>query len=103
MKLQISLTRGVVDGTALLEQLLDVVSKELDQMSTSSANMPRLELFCATSFSAVWIVSLVPMCVDIAFRSDSTRDEKCGLLTSSQNNVVELAALVFCRVLTAES
>ncbi|KAK4437221.1 Serine/threonine-protein kinase ATM [Sesamum alatum] len=72
-KLQLSLTRGVVDGTALLEQLLDVVSKELDQMSTSSSNVPR---------------------------NDSTRDVKCGLLTSSQLSIVELAALVFCRACT---
>ncbi|KAL2243936.1 UNVERIFIED_CONTAM: Serine/threonine-protein kinase ATM [Sesamum indicum] len=71
-KLQLSLTRGVVDGTALLEQLLDVVSKELDQMSTYSPSIPR---------------------------SDSTRDVKCGLLTSSQLSIVELAALVFCRAL----
>ncbi|XP_020548356.1 serine/threonine-protein kinase ATM [Sesamum indicum] len=72
-KLQLSLTRGVVDGTALLEQLLDVVSKELDQMSTYSPSIPR---------------------------SDSTRDVKCGLLTSSQLSIVELAALVFCRACT---
>ncbi|GFP92353.1 serine/threonine-protein kinase atm [Phtheirospermum japonicum] len=73
VKLQLSLTRGVADGTALLEQLLDVVSKELDQMSIPSTNIPR---------------------------SDSTRDEKCGLLTSSQYSVVELAALVLCRACT---
>ncbi|KAL0440919.1 UNVERIFIED_CONTAM: Serine/threonine-protein kinase ATM [Sesamum radiatum] len=76
VKLQLSLTRGVADGTALLEQLLDVVSKELDQMSTYSPSVPR---------------------------NDSTRDVKCGLLTSSQLSIVELAALVFCRVLTGET
>ncbi|KZV34741.1 serine/threonine-protein kinase ATM [Dorcoceras hygrometricum] len=65
-KLQVSLTRGVDDGTILLEQLVDVMSKELDQISTSSINLP-------------W-------------------GEKCGILTSSQFKVVELAALVFCRV-----
>ncbi|KAL8457793.1 hypothetical protein ACS0TY_035608 [Phlomoides rotata] len=75
-KLQVNLTRGVVDGTALLEQLLDVVSKELDQMSTSSSNIPR---------------------------NDSTRDEKCGLLTSSQHSFLELASLVFCRACTNTS
>ncbi|KAL8549418.1 hypothetical protein ACS0TY_008306 [Phlomoides rotata] len=37
------------------------------------------------------------MCVDIVFRNDSTRDEKCGLLTSSQHSFLELASLVFCR------
>ncbi|KAK4394663.1 Serine/threonine-protein kinase ATM, partial [Sesamum angolense] len=72
-KLQLSLARGVADGTALLEQLLDVVSKELDQMSTYSPSVPR---------------------------NDSTRDVKCGLLTSSQLSIVELAALVFCRACT---
>ncbi|XP_073048594.1 serine/threonine-protein kinase ATM isoform X19 [Primulina eburnea] len=64
-KLQVSLTRGVDDGSILLE-LVDVMSKELDQMSTSSTNSP-------------W-------------------GEKCGIMTSSQFKVAELAALVFCRV-----
>ncbi|KAL2492688.1 ataxia-telangiectasia mutated [Abeliophyllum distichum] len=72
-KLQLSLTRGVDDGTALLEQLLDVLGKELDQMSTSSTNLPR---------------------------SDATRDDKCGILTSSQYSVLELSAFVFCRACT---
>ncbi|GER56830.1 serine/threonine-protein kinase ATM [Striga asiatica] len=80
-KLQLSVTRGVIDGTAILEQFLDVVSKELDQMSVFSTNIPS----------------------NIASRSDSSRDEKCGVLTSSQNSVVELAALVFCRVCTSKS
>ncbi|XP_073284364.1 serine/threonine-protein kinase ATM isoform X12 [Primulina huaijiensis] len=64
-KLQVSLTRGVDDGSILLE-LVDVMSKELDQMITSSTNSP-------------W-------------------GEKCGIMTSSQFKVAELAALVFCRV-----
>ncbi|XP_075505012.1 serine/threonine-protein kinase ATM isoform X5 [Primulina tabacum] len=64
-KLQVSLTRGVDDGSILLE-LVDVMSKELDQMSTSSTNSP-------------W-------------------GEKCGIMTSSQFKLAELAALVFCRV-----
>ncbi|KAK4479334.1 hypothetical protein RD792_014846 [Penstemon davidsonii] len=75
-KLQISLTRGMDDGTALLEQFQDVISKELDQMTTPSSNMPR---------------------------SDSNRDEKCGLLTNSQYILVELAALIFCRACTYTS
>lgn len=40
----------MVDGTALLEQLLDVVSKELDQMGTSSSNIPRLEMLYTALF-----------------------------------------------------
>ncbi|KAK4479331.1 hypothetical protein RD792_014843 [Penstemon davidsonii] len=75
-KLQISLTRGMDDGTALLEQFQDVICKELDQMTTPGSNMPR---------------------------SDSNRDEKCGLLTNSQYILVELAALIFCRVLNAKT
>lgn len=42
----------MVDGAALLEQLLDIVSKELDQMSTSGAIITRLEPFYVTSFNA---------------------------------------------------
>lgn len=49
--MQISLTRGMVDGAALLEQLLDIVSKELDQMSFSGASITRLELFHVSSFN----------------------------------------------------
>ncbi|KAL3824832.1 hypothetical protein ACJIZ3_020861 [Penstemon smallii] len=75
-KLQISLTRGMDDGTALLEQFQDVISKELDQMATPGSNMPR---------------------------SDSNRDEKFGLLTNSQYILVELAALIFCRACTYTS
>ncbi|XP_022845090.1 serine/threonine-protein kinase ATM isoform X2 [Olea europaea var. sylvestris] len=72
-KLQLSLTRGADDGTALLEQLLDVLGKELDQMSSASTNFPR---------------------------SDATRDDKCGILTSSQYSVLELSAFVFRRACT---
>ncbi|CAK9137598.1 unnamed protein product [Ilex paraguariensis] len=69
-RLQLNLTRGASDGSALLEQLLDVIGKELDQISTSCTNAP-------------W--------------SETTRDDKGGTLTSSQYGLVELAALVFCR------
>lgn len=37
-RLQLNLTRGAADGNAILEQLLDVIGKELDQFNTSSAN-----------------------------------------------------------------
>ncbi|KAL8492647.1 hypothetical protein ACS0TY_024005 [Phlomoides rotata] len=37
------------------------------------------------------------------FRNDSTRDEKCGLLTSSQHIFLEFASLVFCRACTNPS
>ena len=38
-KLQLNLTRGATDGSALVEQLLDVVGKELDQNNISSTNV----------------------------------------------------------------
>lgn len=69
-RLQLNLTRGAADGGDLLEQLLEVLSKELDHMSTSSTAL-------------IW--------------TDTARDEKGGALTSSQHNVLELSALVFCR------
>ncbi|KAL6976469.1 non-specific serine,threonine protein kinase, partial [Sarracenia purpurea var. burkii] len=53
---------------ALVEQLLDVIGKELDQNNTCSTNLP-------------W--------------SDATKDDKFGSLTSSQCGLVELTALVF--------
>nr|XP_027123123.1 serine/threonine-protein kinase ATM isoform X2 [Coffea arabica] len=69
-RLQLNLTRVTGDGNALLEQLEEVLSKELDQMTTSSSNLP-------------W--------------NDITRDEKCGILTCSQQRFLELAAVVFWR------
>ncbi|EPS60420.1 hypothetical protein M569_14382 [Genlisea aurea] len=68
VKLQLSLTRGASDGSGFLEKLLDLVFKELDQLSCSNP--------------------------------DAVRDKKCGLLAGSQYNAVDLAALVFRRVLT---
>ncbi|CAI9106195.1 OLC1v1005280C2 [Oldenlandia corymbosa var. corymbosa] len=73
-RLQLNLTRGFGDGSTLLEQLLEVVCRELDQMSILST-------------SVSW--------------NDATRDDKCGTLTSSQQSLVELAALVFLRACTS--
>ncbi|XP_019197259.1 PREDICTED: serine/threonine-protein kinase ATM isoform X3 [Ipomoea nil] len=69
-RLQLNLTRGATDGGALLEQVLDVMGKELDQMNSLCNNFP-------------W--------------KDTIRDEKYQSLTSSQCSIMELAALVFCR------
>ncbi|GAV63786.1 PI3_PI4_kinase domain-containing protein/FAT domain-containing protein/FATC domain-containing protein, partial [Cephalotus follicularis] len=69
-RLQLNLTRSTADGSSLVEQLLDVVCKELDQSNLSSAALP-------------W--------------SDSTRDDRFGSLSSSQCGLVELAALVLYR------
>ncbi|XP_075107785.1 serine/threonine-protein kinase ATM isoform X5 [Nicotiana tabacum] len=69
-RLQLNLTRDFADGSSLLEQLQDVLGKELDQMSSWTFNLP-------------W--------------KDTTRDDKCGSLSSSQCGLMELAALVFYR------
>ncbi|XP_052181201.1 serine/threonine-protein kinase ATM isoform X3 [Diospyros lotus] len=69
-RLQLNLMRGAADGSALVEQLLEVVGKELDQSSIGSTSLTR---------------------------SDTTKDDKCGKLTSSQCGLLELAALVFYR------
>ncbi|KAI9173943.1 hypothetical protein LWI28_009144 [Acer negundo] len=69
-RLQLNLTRGAVDQNFLVEQLLDVVFKELDQSSLPSTSVSR---------------------------SDATKDDKFGTLSSSQHGLVELAALVFYR------
>ncbi|KAK1427643.1 hypothetical protein QVD17_16334 [Tagetes erecta] len=69
-RLQLKLARGATDGGVLLEQLLDIVGKELDQINTST-----------TSLS--W--------------NDTTRDDKRGTLTNSQSSLLELAAVVFCK------
>ncbi|KAF7136371.1 hypothetical protein RHSIM_Rhsim08G0157900 [Rhododendron simsii] len=69
--LQLNLTRGAADGSELVEHLWDVFGKELDQ-----------NCICSTT-NLAW--------------SDTTKDDKCGNLTSSQCGVVELTALVFYR------
>ncbi|KAF5476799.1 hypothetical protein F2P56_003496 [Juglans regia] len=69
-RLQLNLTRGGADGNSLVQQLLDVVWKDLDESNISSTGVP-------------W--------------SDSTKDDKLGTLSSSQCRLVELAAVVFYR------
>ncbi|KAI3684521.1 hypothetical protein L6452_33745 [Arctium lappa] len=69
-RLQLKLVRGATDGSILLEQLLDIIGKELDQISTSTMSLP-------------W--------------NDTNRDDKRGTLTNSQSSLLELAAIVFCR------
>ncbi|KAJ4840216.1 hypothetical protein Tsubulata_002970 [Turnera subulata] len=67
-RLQLNLTRSASDQSSLVEQLLDVICKELDQGSLSG-------------ISASW--------------TDATKDDKFGNLTGSHCGLVELAALVF--------
>ncbi|KAL7171105.1 hypothetical protein ACSBR2_035877 [Camellia fascicularis] len=68
--------RGAADGSTLVEQLLDVVGKDLDQNNICSTNIP-------------W--------------SDTSKDDMCGNLTSSQCGLVELTALVFYRACVNKS
>ncbi|XP_021718930.1 serine/threonine-protein kinase ATM-like isoform X2 [Chenopodium quinoa] len=77
MKLQLHLMRvnedeedKDKDGIPLVEQLLELLSKELDQYSIPSVS---------------------------ASRSDTSKDEKFGMLASSHRSLLELAALVFYR------
>ncbi|CAJ1975133.1 unnamed protein product [Sphenostylis stenocarpa] len=69
-RIQLSLTRGSADRCLLVEQLLDVICKDLDQGSTSSTSM---------------------------LRGDGNKDDKLGALSSSQCGLVELAAVLFYR------
>ncbi|KAJ8771786.1 hypothetical protein K2173_026963 [Erythroxylum novogranatense] len=69
-RLQLNLTRGAADGSSLVEQLLDVLCKELDQSSLTGVGVP-------------W--------------TEATKDDKIGSLSGSQFNLVELASLVLYR------
>lgn len=69
-RLQLNLTRGADDVSSLVEQLLDVIFKELDQSNLSVSSVSR---------------------------SDGIKDDKIITLSSSQCGLVELAALVFYR------
>ncbi|XP_075497529.1 serine/threonine-protein kinase ATM-like isoform X3 [Primulina tabacum] len=78
-KLQVSLTRGVDDGSILLE-LVDVMSKELDQMSTSSTNSPEGEkcgIMTSSQFKVAELVALV-FCRVCANTYKSPVTEKCA-------------------------
>ncbi|XP_050879903.1 serine/threonine-protein kinase ATM isoform X2 [Lathyrus oleraceus] len=67
---QLNLMRGAADRYLLVEQLLDVIYKDLDQGSVSSISIPR---------------------------GDGNKDDKLGTLSSSQCGLVELAAVLFYR------
>ncbi|XP_045816356.1 serine/threonine-protein kinase ATM isoform X4 [Trifolium pratense] len=67
---QLNLIRGADDRQLLVEHLLDVIYKDLDQGSVSSTTMPRV---------------------------DGNTDDKLGTLSSSQCGLVELAAVLFYR------
>ncbi|XP_052731785.1 serine/threonine-protein kinase ATM isoform X6 [Vigna angularis] len=69
-RLQLSLMRGAADRCLLVEQLLDVICKDLDQGSLFGTSM---------------------------LRGDGNKDDKLGVLSSSQCGLVELAAVVFYR------
>lgn len=69
-RLQLNMTRGATDGSFLVQQLLDIVYKELDQSSVSNTNVPR---------------------------TDAAKYEKFGTLSSSHCGLVELAAAVLYR------
>lgn len=94
-----NLTRGADDGADLLEQLLEVLSKELDHMSTSSTALiwsVILQIMIPCISSLLWLNKHnMFLCCN---RTDTARDEKGSTITSSQHNILELSALVFCRV-----
>uniref|UniRef100_A0A2P2JCU5 Serine/threonine-protein kinase ATM n=1 Tax=Rhizophora mucronata TaxID=61149 RepID=A0A2P2JCU5_RHIMU len=69
-RLQLNLTRGAAEGSFLVEQLLDVLCKELDQSTP-------------VGVVALWM--------------DATKDGKVGTLSGSKCGLVELAALVLYR------
>ncbi|PON35174.1 Phosphatidylinositol 3-kinase, Vps34 type, partial [Parasponia andersonii] len=69
-RLQLNLTRDAADGSLLVEQLLDIVCKELDQSFSSGGSVP-------------W--------------AEATKDDKFGALTRSQYGLVDLAAAVLYR------
>ncbi|OWM90493.1 hypothetical protein CDL15_Pgr014796 [Punica granatum] len=67
-RLQLNLERDIGGESSLMDQLVDVVCKELDQISMSSSGNPRNEV---------------------------VKDDKVGSLSGAHCNLVELGALVF--------
>ncbi|CAN1774744.1 Serine/threonine-protein kinase ATM [Linum perenne] len=70
-RVQLSLSRGDLEGSSLVEELLDVICKELDQGSLPIVGVS-------------W--------------PEATKDDRCGVLSGSQYCLVELSALVLYRV-----
>ncbi|KAF6155453.1 hypothetical protein GIB67_019979, partial [Kingdonia uniflora] len=70
-RMQLKLIRSAVDGSHLVEQLVDVIGKELDQSNSISSGVS-------------WF--------------DQGRDEKLGTLNTSQCGLMELAASLLYRV-----
>ncbi|CAN1347706.1 Serine/threonine-protein kinase ATM [Linum perenne] len=69
-RVQLSLSRGDLEGSSLVEELLDVICKELDQGSLPIVGVS-------------W--------------PEATKDDRCGVLSGSQYCLVELSALVLYR------
>uniref|UniRef100_A0A0R0JIX0 Uncharacterized protein n=1 Tax=Glycine max TaxID=3847 RepID=A0A0R0JIX0_SOYBN len=75
-RIQLNLMRVATNRCLLVEQLLDMICKDLDQGSMSSTSM---------------------------LRGYGNKDDKLGALSSSQCGLVELAAVLFYRVVTKNS
>ncbi|XP_062116266.1 serine/threonine-protein kinase ATM isoform X3 [Humulus lupulus] len=69
-RLQLNFTRDAADSSLLVEQLLDIVCKELDQSFLSSCSVP-------------W--------------AEAIKDDRFGALSRSQYGLVDLAAALFYR------
>lgn len=67
-RLQLNMTRGATDGSFLVQQLIDMVYKQLDQSAVSNTIVPR----CAFSTSAPIFTSLFSIffVIDLLFSSD---------------------------------
>lgn len=59
-RLQLNLTRDVSEASSLVEQLLDLVCKELDQSSLPGAGVPRSVFLSIFFFYSIY--SGVPCC-----------------------------------------
>lgn len=97
-RFQLNLTKGGDDGNSLVDQLLDVVCKDLDQSNISSTGVPWWVCFFFGLSVAGWFWWGSDWWLIFSCRNDATKDDKFGTLNSSQYRLVELAAVVFYRV-----
>lgn len=101
-RLQLNLTRGSSESSSLVEQLLDVVTRELD-LGSSSSSASRYIFYMSSLqrddfFNFYTSREVMNFLIKKIFRGDSTKDDKFGTLSSYQNSLVELAAHVLYRV-----
>lgn len=87
-RIQLNLIRSLSEGAPIIEQFLDVITKEFDHGINVAGVLWLVVLLCSVNL-------LLLSYTNIAFRYDVSKDDKSGSLGSFRQGLMELAATVF--------